>query len=65
MRKFVSMLLTGALVLGALTGCAGKEKAAENEVKTLDVVWFSDAREGESFMKLAKQYIEAQPDIKI
>ena len=65
MRKFVSMLLTGALVLGALTGCAGKEKAAENEVKTLDVVWFSDAREGESFMKLANQYMEAHPDIKI
>ena len=60
MRKFVSMLLTGALA-----GCAGKEKAAENEVKTLDVVWFSDAREGESFMKLANQYMEAHPDIKI
>ena len=55
MRKFVSMLLTGALVLGALTGCAGKEKAAENEVKTLDVGWFSDAREGESCMKRANQ----------
>lgn len=41
-----------------------KEGAGE-QVKTLDVVWFSDGKEGESFLKLAAQYEETHPNIKI
>ena len=44
---------------------AGKEESASGDVKTLDVVWFSDGKEGESFMRLAEEYMELHPDIKI
>ena len=53
------------MVLGTLSGCSGGGRKAENEVKTLDVVWFSDGKEGESFMKLADKYMEEHPNIKI
>lgn len=53
------------MVLGTLTGCSGGGRKAENEVKTLDVVWFSDGKEGESFMKLADKYMEENPSVKI
>ena len=46
------------------TEAAEKEKG-NGETKTLDVVWFSDGKEGESFMKLANEYMELYPDIKI
>ena len=53
----------------AKTEEAGKETdskdAGSDEVKVLDVVWFSDGKEGESFMKLANEYMELHPDIKI
>ena len=65
MKKWLSVLLAGAMVLGTLTGCSGGGKKAENEVKTLDVVWFSDGKEGESFMKLADKYMEENPSVKI
>ncbi|MEY8355593.1 sugar ABC transporter substrate-binding protein [Lachnospiraceae bacterium 54-53] len=65
MRKALSMVLAGALVSGLLMGCSGGGKKAEGEVKTLDVVWFSDGKEGESFLKLAEEYMTENPDIKI
>lgn len=72
MRKLTSILFAGALAASLLAGCsAGGSQTAdggsssEGEVKTLDVVWFSDGAEGESFMKLANQYMEENPDIKI
>ena len=65
MKKWLSVLLAGAMVLGTLSGCSGGGRKAENEVKTLDVVWFSDGKEGESFMKLAGKYMEEHPNIKI
>lgn len=60
---------------GGATQAAGNESARSNaaaadaakpgEVKTLSVVWFSDGKEGESFMKLADQYMAENPNIKI
>jgi|GEM_PF-108389 len=44
---------------------AATEAAKSGEVKTLSVVWFSDGKEGESFMKLADQYMAENPNIKI
>lgn len=44
---------------------SGKEESASGDVKTLDVVWFSDGKEGESFMRLARGITELHPDIKI
>ena len=64
MKKMVSWLLMGALALGTLTGCSGGGKA-ESKEKKLEVVWFSDNKEGESFMKLADAYMKEHPDIKI
>lgn len=65
MKKALSMVLAGALTLGAITGCSVGGKKADSEVKTLDVVWFSDGKEGESFSKLADQYMAENPNIKI
>lgn len=66
MKKIISLALAGALAAGLLTGCGGGEKkAAVDEVKTLEVVWFSDGKEGESFMKLAEKYMAEKPNIKI
>ena len=65
MKKAVSLVLAGALALGALTGCSAGGNKADNEVKTLDVVWFSDGKEGESFLGLADQYMSEHPNIKI
>jgi len=65
MKKVLSMVLAGALILGTITGCSGGGKKADSEVKTLDVVWFSDGKEGESFSKLADQYMAENPNIKI
>ena len=66
MKKALSLVLAGTLAFGALTGCSGGgQKKAEGEVKTLDVVWFSDGKEGESFKRLADQYTADHPEIKI
>lgn len=43
----------------------GDAGAAGGETKTLQVVWFSDGKEDESFMRLAAQYETLHPDIKI
>ena len=51
---------------GSAAGSAAATEAAKSgEVKTLSVVWFSDGKEGESFMKLADQYMAENPNIKI
>ena len=43
---------------------ASSEKEADSgEIKTLDVVWFSDGKEGESFMKLAGEYMEDRKSV--
>ncbi len=65
MKKILSIILTGFIAAGILTGCSGGGKKAEQEVKTLDVVWFSDGKEGESFLALAKKYEEEHPNVKI
>ena len=62
MRKILALLMTAAVAMGLLTGCAG---ASGDKTKTLDVVWFSDGKEGESFMRLAEQYMAEHKDIKI
>lgn len=64
MKKLISLALIGVLVTGLLAGCSGGGKKAD-EVKTLEVVWFSDGKEGESFMKLAEKYMAETPNIKI
>lgn len=64
MKKLISLALIGVMVTGLLTGCSGGSKKAD-EVKTLEVVWFSDGKEGESFMKLAEKYMAEKPNIKI
>ncbi len=65
MKKAVSLVLAAALGLGMLTGCSGGGEKTGSQVKTLNVVWFSDGKEGESFMKLADRYMEENPNIKI
>lgn len=65
MKKLTTILLVFAMVLTTLTGCGGRTEKAEDSVKTLKVVWFSDGKEGESFLKLAKDYEESHENIKI
>lgn len=70
MKRILALGMAAVLSLSALTGCSAKSAGSagdkgSNEVKTLDVVWFSDGKEGESFLKLAKQYEETHPNIKI
>ncbi len=64
MKKLIALLLAGVMVLGILTGCSGIGSKAGQE-KTLEVVWFSDGKEGESFMRLAEKYMGEHPNIKI
>lgn len=51
----------------AKTEEAGKETDSEDagsdEVKVLDVVWFSDGKEGETFTRLTEKYTETHPNI--
>ena len=56
---------TGAAADKTAAETAGKEESASGDVKTLDVVWFSDGKEGESCMRLTEEYMELHPDIKI
>lgn len=65
MKKTVSWLLMGMLALTTLVGCSGGGKQADSKEKNLDVVWFSDGKEGESFMKLADGYMKEHPGIKV
>ncbi len=63
MKKLIAVLLAGIMVLGILTGCSsGGSKSGQ---KTLEVVWFSDGKEGESFMRLAEKYMEEHSEVKI
>lgn len=70
-KRGLSLILAAASVMVLFAGCSsggtsasggGKKTAAD--VKTLDVVWFSDGKEGESFEKLADQYTESHPNVK-
>ena len=74
MKKIVSTLLAGVMTAGLLTGCGGTSSGstgsadaakASGEPVTLDVVWFSDGGEGDSFMALAEEYMQQNPNIKI
>lgn len=65
MKKGIATILAGVLAAGMLTGCGGSEKAKEGGDKTLNVVWFSDGKEGESFQKLVTKYQETHPGIKV
>lgn len=78
MKKRLTGLLAGVLTIGLLTGClrheyqektvadgGGNTGESSSEMVTLDVVWFSDGKEGESFQKLAAEYTESHPNIKI
>jgi ABC-type sugar transport system, periplasmic component len=80
MRKIGVLLLAGMMLAGTLMGCgnqssggAGTTEAGgttvgsttSGETKTLEVVWFSDGKEGESFRRLADEYEEANSGIKI
>ncbi len=62
MKKWIALLLIVVMSMGLMTGCSG---TAANKTKTLDVVWFSDGKEGESFMRLAEKYMEEHKNIKI
>ena len=62
MKKWIALLLIVVMTMGLMTGCAG---VAANKTKTLDVVWFSDGKEGESFMRLAEKYMQEHKNIKI
>lgn len=67
MKKVLACALVGAMTLGLLAGCSsgGSGGDSGDGKKTLDVVWFSDGNEGESFMKLAEEYMETHEDIEI
>ena len=38
MKKFLSLLLTLAVVLGALSGCGSKEEAASEAAKSVETI---------------------------
>lgn len=63
MKKIMAICLMGVLAMASLTGCGGA--GGKKDIKTLDVVWFSDAGEGGTFMSLADEYMKQHPDIKI
>lgn len=42
---------------------ADNKEAGSDEVKVLDVVWFSDGKEGETFKRLTDKYTETHPNI--
>lgn len=81
MKKRLSGVLAAVLAAGMLAGCSGggadtpaagggeasggQEASGSGESVTLDVVWFNDGKEGESFLRLADQYMEEHPEIKI
>ncbi len=77
MKKSLKIILALGLSLLTLGACTnqntntqsqnsqGGSSAANTETKTLQVVWFSDGGEGETFRKLADQYEAATPGIKI
>ena len=80
LKKCLSWFLAAASVLTLFAGCSsggtsagtpagtaasgGSGKQNTAAVKTLDVVWFSDGKEGDSFKKLADKYTESHPNIK-
>ena len=69
-KKCVSLILAAASVATLFAGCSsGGTSASGNKqtssVKTLNVVWFSDGKEGESFKKLADKYHESHQNVKL
>lgn len=64
MKKKLSILVILAVVLSTLTACGMGGNDAD-KVKTLNVVWFTDGKEDESFKKLASTYEESHDNIKI
>ncbi|MCI1956472.1 MAG: sugar ABC transporter substrate-binding protein [Oscillospiraceae bacterium] len=71
LKKCLSLILAAASAVTLFAGCSSGGTAASNggkqddsSVKILDVVWFSDGKEGDSFKKLADQYTESHPNIK-
>lgn len=51
---------------GAEAGSSeSRQETSSGEVKTLQVVWFSDGKEGESMARLAARYESENPNIKI
>lgn len=74
MKRILAILLTAIMMTGLLTGCGGSTSTSstdsgkgksEGETKTLQVLWFNDGNEGETFRRLADQYEEENPNIKI
>ncbi len=71
MKKFVSVLLASVMASLTLASCQSNdskttEKGSDAGKKdvTLDVVWFSDGKEGESFMGLTEEYRKDHPNVK-
>ena len=76
MKKIVAMLLSVTLALGAFAGCSSKPassapgstpaaSAPTGEKVKLDVMWFSDGKEGETFRRLADQYEAEKGNVEI
>ena len=76
MKKIVAMLLSVTLALGACAGCSSKPapsapgstpaaSAPTGEKVKLDVMWFSDGKEGETFRRLADQYEAEKGNVEI
>lgn len=79
MRKVLVGVMAAMMAAGMLAACGGSESSDSetvkknetvegkvsdtNEKKVLDVVWFSDGKEGESFKRLTEKYTETHPDI--
>ena len=79
MRKVLVGVMAAIMAAGMLAACGGSESSDSetmkknetvegkvsdtNEKKVLDVVWFSDGKEGESFKRLTEKYTETHPDI--
>lgn len=65
-KKCLSLILAAVSALTLFSGCSSgnSSKQSTSSVKTLDVVWFSDGKEGESFKKLSDEYTKSHPNIK-
>ncbi len=75
--KKVSLLLALLMMLALLASCSGGAASSSSaqgsgstaattaDKKTLQVVWFSDGGEGDSFRRLADKYEQENPNIKI
>lgn len=67
-KKVIASLLTGVLLVGGMVGCSkdsGNNSDNSGKDKVLDIVWFSDGKEGKSFRRLADKYEADNSHIKI